>query len=473
MLLSLLLPYAMLFLAASPELAGLPRIGAPAIVPYVAWDGERRVVHEWGTFTTVVGSDGVALEGLLHDPFGLPEFVYDLTDEMALTGLTPKMETPVVYLYSPEEWRVRVRVDFPHGLITQWYPAPSRANLWEQGLLTTPRYSRRRESGLEPWGPRPVPDAAERRAGPLEGGMIDWGRFGDLHVLAPDAEVDLPPVELDDPWRFAREVRANPLRVSNSSYILSEGDEARNEDELFLFYRGLGDFELPLVTRVLSEVADETRCVVSLELENTCPEEALQGLFLLYVERGRGGFVALPDVTHAYTASDVTIPLVALEHSTAALVDQLAATLVNTGLYTDEAFAMARTWQSSWFEDEGLRVLYVLPPALVDRELPLSVQGRLRGYVDGKPVRDPGADEIVRTFVGRIDLLSPEREARALATVEEATFGTEAERANARASVRAWGRTGVPVLRRLRALGAPADVLEVAGAWTLEGLGRD
>ena len=35
--------------------------GAPVTVPQVAWDGERRVVHEWGTFTTVVGSDGLAL----------------------------------------------------------------------------------------------------------------------------------------------------------------------------------------------------------------------------------------------------------------------------------------------------------------------------------------------------------------------------------------------------------------------------
>ena len=65
------------------------------------WDGERYVVHEWGTFTAVQGSDGGDLPGLLHDPFDLPEFVYDLTDELALTALTVKMETPVVYFYAP------------------------------------------------------------------------------------------------------------------------------------------------------------------------------------------------------------------------------------------------------------------------------------------------------------------------------------------------------------------------------------
>ncbi|TDJ68969.1 MAG: hypothetical protein E2O39_12370 [Planctomycetota bacterium] len=80
-------------------------------------------------------------------------------------------------------------------------------------------------------------------------------------------------------------------------------------------------------------------------------------------------------------------------------------------------------------------------------------------------MRDPGADEIVRSFVGQIDLLSPEREARALETVRTVARGTETERAEAERSVRAWGRYGVPVLRRLRALGAPAGALEVAGAW--------
>src|SRR5678816_2036145 len=94
-----------------------------------AWDRERYVVHEWGTFVSVAGSDGKSLPGLIHDPFDLPPFVYDLCDKLALTGLTPKMETPVVYFYAPEPWSVRVRVRFPRGLLTQWYPAATRANL--------------------------------------------------------------------------------------------------------------------------------------------------------------------------------------------------------------------------------------------------------------------------------------------------------------------------------------------------------
>ena len=32
------------------------------------------------------------------------------------------METPVIYFYSDREQTVNVRVRFPHGLITEWYP---------------------------------------------------------------------------------------------------------------------------------------------------------------------------------------------------------------------------------------------------------------------------------------------------------------------------------------------------------------
>ena len=32
------------------------------------------------------------------------------------------METPVIYFYSKEPQTVDVRVDFPQGIITEWYP---------------------------------------------------------------------------------------------------------------------------------------------------------------------------------------------------------------------------------------------------------------------------------------------------------------------------------------------------------------
>ena len=68
--------------------------------------------HEWGTFTSVQGADGVQLEWNPFTRTDLPEFVYDRAD-LGRTGwkLTDyvtkftiptmiRMETPVIYFYS-------------------------------------------------------------------------------------------------------------------------------------------------------------------------------------------------------------------------------------------------------------------------------------------------------------------------------------------------------------------------------------
>src|SRR5262245_63772093 len=75
------------------------------------------VAHEWGTFTSMTGTDGIVLEGLQREEEALPKFVHDLlkidafsaTDEkMPASRVTQKMETPVVYFYSDEPLRVQV-----------------------------------------------------------------------------------------------------------------------------------------------------------------------------------------------------------------------------------------------------------------------------------------------------------------------------------------------------------------------------
>jgi len=98
-------------------------------------------VHEWGTFTTVAGTDGQAIDWLpLSGPNDLPCFVEHfgnnvlakystdlgakLTYAEAATRLKGKvrMETPVLYFYSPREENLKVKVNFPSGLISEWYP---------------------------------------------------------------------------------------------------------------------------------------------------------------------------------------------------------------------------------------------------------------------------------------------------------------------------------------------------------------
>ena len=53
---------------------------------------------------------------------------------------------------------------------------------------------------------------------------------------------------------------------------------------------------------------------------------------------------------------------------------------------------MLDTWRDSWFE-EGVRVFYMLPQSTVDEVLPLSIS--------------PLPVQIVRTFVGRVEVLAP------------------------------------------------------------------
>src|SRR6266498_205522 len=92
---------------------------------------ENLVVHEWGTFTSIAGKDGVALEWRpLNGSTDLPKFVHTIQEGAGgLRNLgkgdlnaTVRMETPVLYFYSANEMNVDVRVDFPKGRITEWYP---------------------------------------------------------------------------------------------------------------------------------------------------------------------------------------------------------------------------------------------------------------------------------------------------------------------------------------------------------------
>src|SRR5260370_3361335 len=83
------------------------------------------VAHEWGTFTSVAGQDGRAVEwSPLSLPIDLPAFVEHfsfLGFKLGLRG-TVRMETPVLYFYSSRDITLSVHVDFSRGLITECYP---------------------------------------------------------------------------------------------------------------------------------------------------------------------------------------------------------------------------------------------------------------------------------------------------------------------------------------------------------------
>ena len=90
--------------------------------------GQGLVVHEWGTFTSIAGENGRAVQWLPQSgPTDLPDFVgrIDCSLKGSLSG-TVRMETPVIYFYSPREMTVNVNVRFRQGVITEWFPRPAR-----------------------------------------------------------------------------------------------------------------------------------------------------------------------------------------------------------------------------------------------------------------------------------------------------------------------------------------------------------
>jgi hypothetical protein len=110
--------------------------------------------HEWGTFTSIAGGDGLAEKwSTLNGSAVLPHFVDHLSGAQAKLGLlgTVRMETPVLYFYSPHEVTVSVKVKFSKGLITEWYPQASRVKPDPEKVLDREALYRRHGSGSIAW----------------------------------------------------------------------------------------------------------------------------------------------------------------------------------------------------------------------------------------------------------------------------------------------------------------------------------
>jgi hypothetical protein len=100
-----------------------------------------------------------------------------------------------------------------------------------------------------------------------------------------------------------------------------------------------------------------------------------------------------------------------LTSSIDSLGSDLEEILVACGLYRDEAQAMLKTWRRSWFE-EGSRLFYILPASFVATILHLTIH--------------PSPAEIVRVFIGRLELITPATEkaiAAAVASRDTAALG--------------------------------------------------
>jgi hypothetical protein len=87
-----------------------PVFGADTFAP-----DQALIAHEWGTFTSVAGEDGTAVQWApLSGTSDLPCFVRHLGPVHAkLARSLVRMETPVLYFYAPTSTILSVHVGFP------------------------------------------------------------------------------------------------------------------------------------------------------------------------------------------------------------------------------------------------------------------------------------------------------------------------------------------------------------------------
>ena len=175
----------------------------------------------------------------------------------------------------------------------------------------------------------------------------------------------LPAETTGSHYYAARGTDANLIQVNAAS----NNGQAKIEYEKYLFYRGLGMFTTPLEV-TLSE-GDES----SLTLHNQGPGD-LARLFVLAVRGNQANFISSEGLS-AGRERKVRLAASNQFQPVAKVIDELSAqmrqALEQEGLYPREAAAMVQTWRDSWFEEQGLRVLYLLPRSWTDQVLPLSI----------------------------------------------------------------------------------------------------
>ena len=201
------------------------------------------VAHEWGTFTSVAdeGGNPVVWAPWLG-PADLPCFVERMDGKnwkVILTGLV-RMETPVIYFYSPRPMTLSVHVDFPQGWITEWYP-----------------------------------HAKVAAGGQFDNGKIRW----DSVEVLPGPDLEYPTSNGDSHYFYARNTDSAPLRV---------GDQ----QEKLLFYRGIGAFQVPLRPKFSSDG--------KLEIRNSGPNPI--PLAIVFENRaGKIGYRVVRSITDSVT----------------------------------------------------------------------------------------------------------------------------------------------------------------------------
>jgi hypothetical protein len=391
----------LLAFASSPTLA----VGGP--------EPSKFIVHEWGTFTSFAGSDGISLEFRPLQTSDLPAFVFDRAKQARLfdqrfaagdrSGYTSKavlptrqrMETPVTYFYSDTERTVDVTVGFPQGLLTEFYP-PVRMMM---------------------------PVFNPRQADQLGKSLLIWEKVKIIPAAKVSAKMLPPTVSGDDHYGFARDTDSAMLQLDDK--LLN-----KTHYEKFLFYRGIGNFDLPMS---MTASADGKFLI------RNAGRDPISAAFLVEIKNGRIRCATLGKITAQQQAA-----LPEAEMTIDDLANAMVKAIVAEGMYEKEAQSMVNTWRSSWFGDDGTRLLYLLPGALTDRMIPLTVK--------------PAPDQVLRVMVGRLEILTPQVERNIEDLLIKLASPTPAERDQAMAAITRFGRFAEPALQRVSKLSDSPEI---------------
>jgi len=378
---------ALAFVKVIAVMAVLPVLAISAGRTAVKDDAEKPAgltVHEWGTFTSIAGADGQAADWVpAAGPTDLPCFVNRLDPDSfskvllvsASGGLSGnrftlgrvRMETPVLYFYGSRKETVNVKVSFPHGLMTEWYPA---AKVDPRSLIT---------------------DVQKMAAGT---GTIEWKGV----QVMPGAADDFPSETASSHYYAARKTDAAPLEVGG-------------QREKFLFYRGIAGFNPPLSAQ--SALDGKIRVT---NLGN----ESIPSAVLFENRGGKIGYRVYRDLQNSFVfdAPELTGSVDALGH-------ELEVLLQNQGMYPREAKAMVDTWKDTWFE-QGTRVFYIVPPRTMDRLLPLEVSPSpvhvARAFVGRMEVITAVTQAEIRSAIRKKDLTTMQVYGRFLEPIIDSLF---------------------------------------------------
>ena len=332
--------------------------------PAARTDSPALIVHEWGTFTSFQDSNGATIAGINVDDEPVPGFVHRLRDVPVFTtrstpaqwsqgaprchpDVTLRLETPVLYFYPqpgfPAAQTFDVRASFDGGWLTEFYPFADAAKSGFPGELGS--------------GTR---------------GSLQWTG---LRVTADSKSI---PQTVEHVWTAPRAVHSAVVTESR-----------RQEAEKYLFYRGVGHLDAPLIVR---EVQGSLDIMPRRSDFRPFPE-----LWVIRVQTdGRVRYTHMP--AGGQGAERVRIPAVDSTSPSAVedLREEIAAALEAQGLYKEEALAMLDTWELSYFQSEGLRLMFVLPRSWTDAHLPLTIS-------------IPA--DVTRVMLGRIEFVSPDQRA--------------------------------------------------------------